>query len=475
MNIVYILCDQLRYDALSCNGAPVCRTPNIDSIAAHGVRMTQCYSANALCSPARGTILTGLYPHIHGQLANTGNFNGVFDSQLLRCEGYPAYLKARGYRTGYAGKWHMPGEGDCEKWHFDRWYTTQDYSAFLNDHDIENYDMGRDEVAPLEFGPDAPFCGPCSLPDGLHQDAWSTDRTIEMMEEFTGQDGSFMVCTAFHGPHFPYAVPTPYDTMYNPEDVPRYNNFDEMFVGKPMVQQKELMRWNTAHLTWPDWQKVIAAYWGYCSFLDAQVGRILQALERLGVAENTAIIFSADHGDMLGGHRLFNKGFNMYDEDHHIPLLIRWPGTAREGAVSNGFCGLIDIFPTLLDMGGCPAATQAQGASLRPLLCGGVPDFWRKDIMCEFNGYESTLLTSRMVRNEKWKYVYNPFDRDELYDVQSDPGELHNLADMPAFTHVLRRMKERMLDWLRKTDDGIVEITSWQSNSYGLFVSDRER
>ena len=474
MNIVFILCDQLRYDALSCNGATVCKTPNIDSIAAEGANMSSFYSANALCSPARATILTGLYPHMHGQLANMGNFNNVFDSQVLSRKGYAEYLKEKDFNTGYAGKWHLPEEGNKDKWKFDQWYTSKDYHQFLLNQGID-YEMGRDEVAPIEFGENAPFFGPCTLNADQHEDAWTTEKTCEMMDEFhkTGKD--FFVCAAYHGPHFPYAVPEPYNKMYNPKDVPRYENFSEMFTNKPIVQQMELMRWNTAQLTWPDWQKVIAAYWGYVSYIDMLVGKILNKIKTLKIEENTAIIFTADHGDMLGSHRLFNKGFNMYEEDYHIPLLIKWPGISQPGFVSDLYCGLTDLFPTFLQMAGVEIPEGIHGKSLEEVVNGSEQGNWRDCIMCEFNGYESTLLSIRMIRTKKWKYIYNPFDRDELYDMESDPGELYNLAPLPAFTHVLRRMRAKLLFILQNVDDGIVEVTSWQSNYYRLMISEREK
>jgi choline-sulfatase len=474
MNILTILCDQLRYDALSCNGAPICRTPNIDSIARRGARMDRCYTVIALCSPARATLFTGKYPHMHGQLTNLGNFNGVFDRQLLPQKGYSSFLKQHGYSVGYAGKWHLPAEGDRDHWGFDQWYTAKDYHDYLATLGID-YNMGRDEVTPIEFGGGATFHGRCKLTQEQHEDSWATARTCDMMTQFSREAKNFMICTSFHGPHFPYAVPAPYDTMYSPGDVPRYENFDEMFHNKPIVQQMELLRWNTSHLTWPDWQKVIATYWGYVSYLDSLVGQLLKKLKELGIEDETAIIFTADHGDMLGGHRLFNKGFNMYEEAHHIPFIAYWPGVTVPNAISDGFCGNADFFATLLDMAGVEIPAQSQGKSLRPLMQGELPENWQDDVFCEFNGYESTLLTIRMVRTDRWKYVYNPFDQDELYDMQSDPGELRNLAPLPAFAHILRRMRARMLQWLQKTEDGIVDVTTWQSNSYRLFVSDRER
>lgn len=131
MNILYLLTDQMRFDALSCNGAPVCRTPEIDRLAKHGTNFTSAYSVNALCTPARASIVTGLYPHMHGQLSNMGNFNGVFDRQVLRWKGYSHYLKMGGYQTGYIGKWHLPEEGNKEVWSFDAWDTDRDYDKYL--------------------------------------------------------------------------------------------------------------------------------------------------------------------------------------------------------------------------------------------------------------------------------------------------------------------------------------------------------
>lgn len=472
MNILYLLADQMRYDALACNGAPICRTPNLDTLAANGVRFTSAYTSNALCSPARASILTGLYPHNHGQLANTGNFNGVFDRCMRDRETYFSHLKAEGYQTGYIGKLHLEKDGDGSFWGIDYWHSSSDFHRELCEQGID-YDFGVHEVQPLEWGKDAPFCGSSVLDAGQHHDAWVANRTIDMLEQF--REGSpFAICASFHGPHFPYAVPKPYDSMYDPEDVPRWVNFDETFDYKPIVQQKELMRWNTSHLTWRDWQKVIAVNWGYCTFIDEQVGRVIRALKELGLYENTAIVFTSDHGDMLGSHRLFNKGFNMYEEAYHIPCIMRVPGHSGVKDCS-AFVSLIDLMPTFLDIAGIQPPDGIDGRSVLPLLdSGGVPG-WRECLLAEFNGYESTLLTMRMVRKEKWKYIYNPFAEDELYDLDSDPGELRNLAPLLGFSHILRRMRELMYTQLKKAGDGIVDDTSWQSNSYGLHISPREQ
>jgi len=472
-NIVFFLSDQHRYDALGCNGAPVCKTPAMDEIAARGMRFTSAYTSCPLCTPARASILTGLYPHNHGMLANMGNFNGVFDRNLVDKKGYPEYLDALGYRVGYAGKWHLPETGNQALWKLDRWHWNY-YGGYLRDKGIE-YDLCSDEVQSLEWGADAPFFGESILSAEDNHDYWVADRCIEMIGEYAKTDEPFMISANFHGPHFPIAVPEPYLSMYRPEDAEKWSNFHETFDDKPIVQQKEAMRWNSSHLTWPDWQKIIAAYWGYCSFVDAQIGRVMDELKRRGLCENTILVYASDHGDMLGSHRLYNKGFFMYEECNHIPLIVSWPGVTRPGSVCDSFANLVDLMPTFTEMAGAEAAVPADGRSLAPLLREETPPDWPQEAFVEINGYESTLATMRMIRTKKWKYVYNPMSTDELYDMESDPAEMYNLADRLAFKHVLRRMKDRMLRKLRETGDGIVDVTRCQSNSYDLFISPRER
>ncbi len=430
-NILFLFTDQHRFDAVGCNGAAVCRTPAMDSIALQGMRFLRAYTPIALCSPARGSLLTGLYSHNHGQLANTGNFNRVFDTQILDKTGYPQLLSKAGYRMAYSGKWHLPKEGDGEFWSFDRWHTTREWQRSLKAEGID-FDYGRDEVQRLEWGPEAPFCGRSSITAGKMQEAWVADRTIDMIRSYSGSGQPFMICAAFHGPHFPYAVPEPYDQMYDPVSV---------------------SRWNASQLTWPDWQRVIAHYWGYCTFIDDQIEKVLACLEQCGIAQNTIIVYSTDHGDMLGSHRLFNKGFNMYEEDHHIPLLVNWPGVTKPGSVCDDFVNLLDLMPTFLDMAGKNIPAGLDARSLTPLLRGSRPAGWPDDVFAEFHGYEATLGTIRMVRTKRWKYVYNPHSIDELYDLQADPGELTNLAAEAACSGDLQEMKARMLGWNDATGD----------------------
>ena len=471
-NILFLLSDQHRFDAMGCAGAPICRTPALDSLAESGMHFTHAFTPTALCSPARAALLTGLYPHNNGQLANMGNFNGVFDKQMLDATGYPQLLSKAGYSVNYVGKWHLPKTGDADFWYFDKWHTEQEYAKEKQDLGLET--NRSKEVQRLEWGGAAPFCGQAKLPGADLQEAWCADKTIDLLKTHVDGDEPFMIFTSFFGPHFPYSVPAPYDTLYDPAQVERWLNFDETFENKPLIQQREMLRWNSSHLTWPDWQRVIAHYWGYCTYIDDQVTRILTQLEESGLAENTIVIYSADHGDMVGSHRLFNKGMYMYDEIYRIPLLVRWPGVTQPNTECAEFVSLVDLTATLLDVAEADSLSAIDGRSLTPLLRDEAVPGWADDVYAEFHGYESTLFSQRMVRTKSWKYIYNPGAKDELYDVASDPGELRNLADQLGYKHVLRRMKARLVDWLDRTHDTIAEDDDWKGSGYDLYLSQRE-
>ena len=471
-NILFIFTDQQRYDSLSCNGAPVCKTPNLDKLASEGVRFSYAYTCTSLCSPTRATFLTGLYPHNHGLLTNIDNFNGVFKDVLRDKVTVPELLKGAGYQVGYVGKWHLD---EHKKKAFHDWISYDSYYNYLKQKGID-WDMARDEVQKFEFGPEAPFCGTSELDLEDNMDVFFANKTIELIDKY-GEDRKrpFFIMCSFHGPHFPYVLPRPFDTLYDPSQVKRPQNFDDPYINKPKIHLKERWRWNCGHLTWPMWQNVIAHYWGYCSFLDEIIGRLVNHLDSEGLKGETVVIFTADHGDLLGNHRLFNKGFNMYEEAYHVPLIVRWPHKVQPGQECDAFVNAVDIAPTLLDIAGLLHDNHDfDGQSIVPLLERRDVE-WPDDVFSEFHGYETTLYSQRMVRTKRWKYVYNPPDVDELYDLESDPGEVMNRIDDPGCEHVLREMRERMFQWMQRTNDPIGSETTWQGNWYFLSLSRRHK
>ena len=472
-NILFLLTDQQRYDTLSCNNLSQCQTPVVDELAKNGFNFSYAYTPIALCSPARGSIMTGLYPHNHGQLTNTGdNFNGVFDKNIIDKKTWTKVLNDNGYLNGYIGKWHLPEEGDNSLWGLNKWDLYRSYYDELKETGIKDfYDYHGSHLMDSEWGvSNPPVWGKSGLTYDQMQETWSANKTIDMIKDFKDKDNPFMVMTSFKGPHWDYMVPEPYDTMYDPKSIEKWGNFDDPFINKPEIQQKEILRWNAGHLTWKDWQGMIAAYWGYCTFIDHEIGRIINYLKEKNLYEDTIIIFSTDHGDMIGSHRIFNKGFQMYEETHRIPLVIRIPGESNNGKKIESFVSHVDLFKTICDLADINVNNENDGFSLRNLIKGDNSNS-RDSIFAEFHGYEPCLTSIRMVRTKKWKYIYNPFSIDELYDMESDPFEIHNLAPRIGHKAVLMRMKERMIDWMRSTNDDLGRKSQGRVDSFDLIFS----
>ncbi len=248
--------------------------------------------------------------------------------------------------------------------------------------------------------------------------------------------------------------------MYDPESIEKPGNWNDDLRNKPQIQKKERYRWNAEIMKWEKWQKVIARYYGFCTFIDYHIGRIVQRLREIGEYNNTLIIFTADHGGLLGDHGLFNKGFNFYDETVRIPFAVRLPGGAK-GLVDEHFISLVDICPTLLDYADAQEIQPAHGRSLMPLLQGAAIKEWRKAAFAQFHGYETTLYTQRMLRTKSFKYCYNPADIDELYNLDEDPSELHNIAYDAKMKPVIEDMREKLFREMSSYGETCVETCAY--------------
>ena len=260
-------------------------------------------------------------------------------------------------------------QGDTEFWGYDKWHPYSEWHQWLRDDGID-FRIDRDAVQPFEWGGEAPFYGRLPLSVERTMEAWTADKTIELINGYTRFRATLYDCGEFLRTAFPVCCASTLRYYVRPRySVERWGNFDEQFINKPLIQQKEMLRWNASHLTWPDWQKVIAAYWGFCTFIDDQVRTNFRLyLKRTVWQKILIIIFSTDHGDMLGSHRLFNKGFHMYEETHHIPLIIRWPDTTSPGTTCDKFVNLVDLMPTFLELGGAVTPDNIDGRSIVPLL-----------------------------------------------------------------------------------------------------------
>jgi arylsulfatase A-like enzyme len=210
---------------------------------------------------------------------------------------------------------------------------------------------------------------------------------------------------------------------------------------------------------------VVARYLGEVSLLDAQAGRVLAELEALGLAHDTLVVYSADHGDLCGGHGLYDKHFVMYDELMRVPLILRWPATLPSGQVCAAFvCGALDLATTFCCAAGAEPPAGFMGKDLRSVIDGSDPDP-RPDIFAAYHGNQLGLYSQRMVRDRRWKYIWNATAEDELYDLAHDPGEITNLATHPEAQAELGRLRGRMITWMEQTQDRL--LNSWTRRQLG--------
>ena len=448
-NILLIFLDQQRYDTMAHHGHPTVATPTLDRLAGEGVDFARAYSCCGLCSPARASVMTGLYPHSHGLLTNTHDFQTLtsFPSHLRT---FAHRLVDAGYRTGYVGKIHLatpevhPAAYGFRDFH-------RPYNVYLKERGLTRGEVVDTIIPPAHKGRE--FAGVYDGALESFNEYWRCEEAIRLLEQYAGRAEPFFLRCDFPGPHLPFNIPEPYASMYDPASVPEPPEFRDDFEGKPYIHRRMVERWSTQDLDWDWWQPVVARYWGFVTLLDMLTGRILGRLRDLGLEDNTAVFFTTDHGDTCGSRRMFDKGYCMYEELYHIPFVARWLGHWQGGATCDRFVHNHDLMPTFLDLAGVPIPDGLSTRSLVPLLEGRPPEDWRTDAFAEFNGMQWGLYSQRMVVTERHKLVFNCADVDELYDLDTDPYELVNQIDNPAYHDVKREMYLRLFRNMQSTGD----------------------
>jgi len=492
-NILFLMSDQHRADCLGCAGNKIIRTPHLDSIAADGVVFSSAYSSTPSCTPARAAILTGLSPWHHGMIGY-GRIAEKYPFEL------PAALRDAGYYLYGIGKMH---------WHPQR--LLRGYHKILLDESgraetpdfVSDYRQWFKEQAP-DLNPDATGIGwndyrakAYVLPERLHPTKWMGDRAVEFIEQYDRAE-PFMLKVSFARPHSPYDPPQRFMDMYDENDMPAPAVGDWAAAYAPHDEPPNPSLWH-GDLGVEQARKSRRAYYGSVTFIDEQIGRILTALKKRGLYDNTLIIFFSDHGDMLGDHHLWRKTY-AYEGSAKIPMLLRWPtrrandGTSRQEAMGEAMgidhqrgktlpqpVELRDVLPTFLDA----ALSAAEGrqtsdegratrddslivhrpSSSRPSfldgksmleLVRGNTKGWRPFIdlehsMC-YNQDHWNALT-----DGKFKYIYYAFDgREHLFDLATDPRELHNLAAEPAHKSTLLQWRQRMVEHLTERGEPFI-------------------
>ena len=446
-NILLLITDQQRVDSLGCYGNPIVRTPAVDGLAEQGVRFTQAFTPTSICTPARASLITGVLPFQHKLLANFERNVGYMTELPADTVSFGHRLRAAGYNVGTVGKWHIgvargPAEFGFDGLHYPGWGEPvhhPDYLRYLDEHGYDHFRVSGEIRGRFPNGQPGNAIG--GIFEGPVEATFSyflAERAIELLERYAAEQKPFFLACQWFGPHLPYYVPAAYANLYDPVEVPLPPSMAETFAGKPMVQRHYAAHWSFDSFSPEQWQKLIAMYWGYATLIDEQVGRVLAAAARLGLAGETATFFASDHGAFVGSHRMQDKGPAMYDDTYHIPLVAHLPG-GRRHAVEDRFVSLVDLPPTFLDLAGLETPATYAGRSLAPLLRGEEAPGWREHILAEFHGHHFPY-PQRMIRTRTHKLVINPPDVNELYDLVDDPYELVNRIDDPACTGVKREL-----------------------------------
>jgi arylsulfatase A-like enzyme len=464
-NILMIVLDQARWDVLGCYGSDRCKTPVLDRLASEGVRFETCIAPTAICSPSRASLLTGRYPHGHGILNNTHEADAVRTELPSDLPNFPAMLRDAGYHLGFVGKWHVGSRGPES-------YGFHDVASVPEDVVMTLADADRTVESPWVLDPvfaSYPrsrllIAGIDTRPVEQTETRRYADAAIRLLRSYADIDQPFCLRVDFEGPHHPYLPPESFASRYDPASIPLWPSFSEDQTTKPAAQRRLLEQRGVAGWTWPEWQPVVARYFGFVTFIDAELGHLLETLDELELRDDTVVIVTADHGDMTGAHGgQFNKGPLMYDEVYRIPLIVRHPRLGRTG-VWRSPVGSLALMPTILDLAGIQPPPGGHVASLLPALerPEEAPD--DEAAFAEYHGEEWGFYSQRMIRTNSLKYVYSPHGTDELYDLRADPHEVVNGADDPALAGARTELQARLLRWMVQTDD---PLALWASRILG--------
>jgi len=480
INLLFIITDQQRFDALGCAGNPVLKTPNLDGLARDGVRFAAAYTCCPVCVPARTSILTGHSPQSNKVLSNEEiNHTDVphfptFDQVLLR----------HGYRGEYHGKWHSPYQFALDYTQPVRWVNgkrppgckadmseSQALLAYEAAHVPERPLQPGELIANLYGRPYRPdpldpaysqgqsavsqgtSYGCLDVPPEHTMVAWTAQEGLEALERL--KDGPFTLTVSISPPHPPMVLARPYYGMYPVAampvpasiDDPRSNSPYRHKAVDPAYRDKDKIRY------------MVSNYYGLVTEVDDWVGRLLRRLGELGLAGNTLVVFTSDHGEMLGDHGMYSK-FVFYEGSVHIPLLMRLPGVIPAGRVIKAPVSHIDLLATLLDY--CrQTAPPSEGATLRPLIEGNDNGAGRFVV----SEWPATALPGYMVFDGRWKLLFGRSAEarslDALYDLQSDPLEVTNLLgsnpDWEKHRGEAQRLKGLLVDWLTRVQSSSLE------------------
>ncbi len=437
---ILIMTDTTRKDMLGCYGDKRMKTPNLDKLASEGLRYEQAYTCQPVCGPARSAIFTGTFPHSNGMVTNCVPLGANVKTLGER-------LHDNGIQAGYTGKWHLDGGdyfglGKCPSgWDPECWYDMHNYLEELSEEDRRR---SRQSATAYDstFTEEMMYAHRCA------------DRAISYIEKHRDED--FFFTLSLDEPHGPCLCPPPFNRMYNGFSFKASPVFEDTLENKPVLQRL----WagnalNADPAAFTQSSDMLSLFLGCNSFADYEIGRVLYKINEL--IPDSLVIFTSDHGDMLGSHRLQGKNAAFYKEISNIPLLIR-NGKESERGVVDYPASHIDITPTILDYFSIPVPKLLEGRTMLPQIKDKekrINDY----VFTEFTRYEvdhdgfGGLQMMRAVTDGRFKLSINLMDTDELYDLEKDPDEVINLIEKEEFSEIRNKLHDVLIHHMDETRD----------------------
>jgi arylsulfatase A-like enzyme len=451
------------------------RTPNLDAIAQRGVRFSQAFCNNPICSPSRISFITGQYPHTHGHVGND-----VFDYPEGNPDTLSALARRNGYQTAIIGKAHMIQRWDEEGFEHIRYCDLCDadrndplkhhYFKYLHDNGLaEKYDLGS-------LPPDHPGKGDhlfiSDIPHEHSLEVWTGNETLEFLRNRDTRRPFFAQMT-FQRPHAPLSPSPERADMYSPDDIDIPGSardlFERAFATKPGFQQQHIATrrgYPYVPVDEDELRRQLCHYYALVTIIDEEIGRVIAYLREQGELDNTVIVYVADHGDFAGEHGLMQKNFGIYESIHRIPFLLWYPG-CPDGREVTELAESVDLYPTLCQLMGIEVPDCVEGESLIPVIEDGAPG--KDAVICEWSRVRPYPML-HAIRTRDYRLVYYGSDQEgELYDRRTDPQELTNLYDNPQYLEtqlaLLGRMFDHVMDYSKKSDAAYDRVESHRTRN----------
>ena len=445
-NVVFILTDDHRYDAMGFAGHPFLETPHMDSMAANGVYLKNAFVATSLCSPSRASILTGLYTHKHR----------VIDNNRLVPEGtifFPQYLRRAGYSTAFIGKWHMGGAHDDPRPGFDHWVSFRGQGNYLSPNPDYTLNVNGKRVPQKGY-----------ITDEL------TDYAIQFLEQQTN-DQPFFLYLSHKAVHANFTPAERHEGRYKDvslsflprgEGVTAENN-------APRWVRDQKNSWHGINFSYHSDKGLDFLYRRYCESIlavDDSVGRVINQLKKMGIHDDTLVIYMGDNGFMWGEHGLIDKRVS-YEASIRVPMMMQCPNLYEGGKVVEQVIGNIDVGPTIMHAAGLETPDYMDGQSFLDLPNRQIP--WRDYFLYVYYWEKNFPQTPTQfaLRGDQYKFItyYGLWDTDELYDLQADPGETKNLIHDPAFAEVKTEFESRLYEMLGEAGGLDIPMNQPRGNS----------